>query len=89
MLTLEELAETFSLVDATELNVSRRSENETQKTYYSGKKKQFTFNTQMVADEYYYIHAISESDQRLRVSLAIRIAPTNTIQSPNSHLPIL
>jgi len=59
-LTLEELAQARILVDATEQRVSRPSDNDTRKNYYSGKKKQFTLKTQMASAEDHYIHAISE-----------------------------
>src|SRR3990172_5866573 len=49
------------LIDATEQRVSRPGENETRKAYYSGKKKQFTLKTQLVASEEHKIEAISEA----------------------------
>jgi hypothetical protein len=49
------------LIDATEQRVSRPSKNETRKEYYSGKKKQFTLKTQLVASEEHLIEAISEA----------------------------
>jgi len=49
------------LIDATEQRVSRPSDNETRKVYYSGKKKQFTLKTQLVASEEHWIEAISEA----------------------------
>jgi hypothetical protein len=48
------------LVDATEQRVSRPSENEARKECYSGKKKQFTIKTQIIADEDHIIKVISE-----------------------------
>lgn len=48
------------LVDATEQRVSRPSDNEVRKKCYSGKKKQFTIKTQVVADENHSLKAISE-----------------------------
>lgn len=60
-LTLEELAQARVLVDATEQRVSRPSDKDTRKRYYSGKRKQFTLKTQMTADVAHYIHAITES----------------------------
>jgi hypothetical protein len=47
------------LIDATEQRISRPGENETRKEYYSGKKKQFTLKTQLVANEEHLIEAIS------------------------------
>jgi len=47
------------LVDATEQRVSRPSDNETRKLYYSGKKKAFTLKTQLVTDGDHHIVAIS------------------------------
>lgn len=49
------------LIDATEQRVSRSGENEMRKAYYSGKKKQFTLKTQLVASEEHLIEAISEA----------------------------
>lgn len=49
------------LIDATEQRISRPGENETRKEYYSGKKKQFTLKTQLVASEEHRIEAISEA----------------------------
>jgi hypothetical protein len=60
-LTLEELADARILVDATEQRVSRPSDNDTRKRYYSGKKKMFALKTQMASGEDHYILAISES----------------------------
>ena len=60
-LTLEQLAAGRVLVDATEQRVSRPQDNETRKTYYSGKKKQFTLKTQFVTDSAHEIHAISQA----------------------------
>jgi hypothetical protein len=60
-LALEQLADQRALVDATEQRISRPSENETRKEYYSGKKKQFTLKTQFVTDGDHPIAAISES----------------------------
>ena len=60
-LTLEELAKARVLVDATEQRVSRPSDKDKRKRFYSGKKKQFTLKTQMTSDEDHHIHAISES----------------------------
>jgi len=60
-LTLAELAQARVLVDATEQRVSRPSDKDTRKRYYSGKRKQFTLKTQMTADIAHYIHAITES----------------------------
>ncbi len=60
-LTLEELANARVLVDATEQRVSRPSDSDTRKIYYSGKKKMFALKTQIASDEDHYIHAISES----------------------------
>ena len=61
LLKLDEEARRRLLVDATEQRVSRPGDNETRKEYYSGKKKQFTLKTQIVADEDHHIHVISES----------------------------
>ena len=58
---LEELADGRVLVDATEQRVSRATDNETRKKYYSGKKKQFTLKTQLVTDSDHHILAISEA----------------------------
>jgi hypothetical protein len=60
-LTLEQLTDGRALVDATEQRISRPSENETRKEYYSGKKKQFTLKTQFVTDGDHHIAAISEA----------------------------
>ncbi len=61
LLKLEDQVKKRLLVDATEQRVSRPSDNETRKQYYSGKKKQFTRKTQFLVDEDYDIKAISES----------------------------
>jgi len=58
---LAELAQGRALVDATEQRVSRAKDHEKRKAYYSGKKKQFTLKTQLVADGEHHIVAISES----------------------------
>ena len=55
----EQLTDGRALVDATEQRVSRPSENETRKKYYSGKKKAFTLKTQLVTDGDHHIAAIS------------------------------
>ena len=60
-LTLEQLAAGRVLVDATEQRVSRPQTSEKRKTYYSGKKKQFTLKTQFVTDSAHDIQAISEA----------------------------
>ena len=60
-LTPEQLADGRALVDATEQRISRPSDNETRKEYYSGKKKQFTLKTQFVTDGDHHIAAISEA----------------------------
>jgi hypothetical protein len=60
-LALEQLADGRVLVDATEQRVARPSQRADQKAYYSGKKKQFTLKTQIVADSAHYIHAMSEA----------------------------
>jgi len=57
--TPEQLSDGRALVDATEQRVSRPSDNETRKQYYSGKKKQFTLKTQFVTDGDHHIVAIS------------------------------
>jgi len=59
-LKLEEELMKRLLVDATEQRVSRPSAQEARKQCYSGKKKQFTIKTQIVADEDHSIQAISE-----------------------------
>lgn len=59
MLELEATAQRV-LVDATEQRVSRPSDNETRKEYYSGKKKQFDIKTQFATDDNHIILAISE-----------------------------
>jgi hypothetical protein len=61
LLTLEDLAQGRVLTDATEQRVSRPTDSETRKEYYSGKKKQFTIKTQFVVDGEHHIKAISES----------------------------
>lgn len=61
LLMLTEEASKRLLVDATEQRVSRPSDNEERKEYYSGKKKQFTLKTQIVTDDDHHIRAISES----------------------------
>lgn len=58
-LALEQLMDGRALVDATEQRVSRPSDNETRKQYYSGKKKAFTLKTQLVTDGDHHIAAIS------------------------------
>ncbi len=60
-LRLEHLSEGRALIDATEQRVARPTHVQDHKTYYSGKKKQFTLKTQLVADRKHYIHAISEA----------------------------
>jgi len=60
-LRLQELADVRVLVDATEQRVSRPTDNEQRKQYYSGKKKQFTLKTEIVTDGEHHIKAISES----------------------------
>jgi len=60
-LTLGELAQARVLVDATEQRVSRPSNKDTRKRFYSGKRKQFTHKTQLASDVAHYIHAITES----------------------------
>jgi len=60
-LSSEQLRDGHALVDATEQRVSRSSDNETRKLYYSGKKKAFTLKTQMVTDGDHHIVAISSS----------------------------
>lgn len=60
-LTLGQLTDGRALVDATEQRISRQSDNETRKEYYSGKKKQFTLKTQLVTDGDHHIAAISEA----------------------------
>ena len=60
LLKLSEEGKKRLLVDATEQRVSRPGDPETRKEYYSGKKKQFTLKTQLVANEEHYIQAISE-----------------------------
>lgn len=59
--TPEQLTDGRALVDATEQRVSRPSDNETRKQYYSGKKKAFTLKTQLVTDGNHHIVAISEA----------------------------
>jgi len=59
--TPEQLTDGRALVDATEQRISRPSDNETRKQYYSGKKKAFTLKTQLVTDGYHHIVAISEA----------------------------
>jgi hypothetical protein len=58
-LLFEQLTDGRALVDATEQRVSRPSNNETRKQYYSGKKKAFTVKTQLVTDGDHHIVAIS------------------------------
>jgi len=58
-ITPEQLTDGRALVDATEQRVSRPSDNETRKQYYSGKKKAFTLKTQLVTDGNHHIVAIS------------------------------
>ena len=58
-LSSEPLTDGRALVDATEQRVSRPSDNETRKQYYSGKKKAFTLKTQLVTDGDHHIVAIS------------------------------
>lgn len=60
LLQLEDEITKRLLVDATEQRVSRPSDSEARKQCYSGKKKQFTIKTQIVADEDYAIKVISE-----------------------------
>jgi len=60
-ITPEQLTDGRALVDATEQRVSRPSDNETRKQYYSGKKKAFTLKTQLVTDGNHHIVAISEA----------------------------
>lgn len=60
-LSSEQLMDGRALVDATEQRVSRSSDNEIRKLYYSGKKKAFTLKTQIVADGDHHIVAISTS----------------------------
>jgi len=60
LLKLTEEATKRLLVDATEQRISRPSDHEIRKAYYSGKKKQFTIKTQLVADEDHHIQAISQ-----------------------------
>jgi hypothetical protein len=60
-LALENLANGRVLADATEQRVSRPSDNETRKRYYSGKKKQFTIKTQLMTDDEHHIQALSHS----------------------------
>lgn len=59
--TPEQLTDGRALVDATEQRVSRPSDNETRKQYYSGKKKAFTLKTQLVTDGNHHVVAISEA----------------------------
>lgn len=47
------------LIDATERRVSRPGDDATQRRYYSGKKRQHTLKTQIVADGDHHIRAIS------------------------------
>lgn len=58
-LASDQLRDGRALVDATEQRVSRSSDNETRKLYYSGKKKAFTLKTQIVTDGDHHIVAIS------------------------------
>lgn len=60
-LSLEQLVDGRVLIDATEQRVSRASNSETRKAYYSGKKKQFTLKTQFAVGRDYEIHAISQA----------------------------
>lgn len=58
-LSIDQLNDGRALVDATEQRVSRPSNNETRKEFYSGKKKAFTLKTQLVTDADHHIAAIS------------------------------
>ena len=60
-LRLEQLAEQRVLVDATEQRVSRPTDSDRRKEYYSGKKKQFTLKTQIATDGEHHIWAISQA----------------------------
>lgn len=60
-LTLEQLVDQRVLVDATEQRVSRPTDSDRRKAYYSGKKKQFTLKTQLVTDGEHHICAISQA----------------------------
>ncbi len=60
-LSLHQVAEGRVLIDATEQRVARPSQREAEKAYYSGKKKQCTLKTQLVADGTHYIHAVSRA----------------------------
>jgi hypothetical protein len=60
-LELEQLADGCALVDATEQRISRPGDQEHQREYYSGKKKQHTFKTQRVTDGEHPIRATSEA----------------------------
>jgi len=57
--TLEAWVEGHALVDATEQTVERPQNSEARRKYYSGKHKQFTLKTQIVADGEHHIKAIS------------------------------
>lgn len=58
-LRLDELADGRVLVDATEQRVYRSQDNQTQQSYYSGKKHAHTLKTQIVTDGEHHIKAIS------------------------------
>lgn len=60
-LELEQMISKQVLVDATEQRVSRPSDSEKQRDYYSGKKKQHTLKTELVSDTEHRILAISEA----------------------------
>jgi hypothetical protein len=60
-LELEQLADGCALVDATKQRISRPGDQEHQREYYSGKKKQHTLKTQRVTDGEHPIRAISEA----------------------------
>lgn len=60
-LNMTALVNGHALADATEQRVSRSSDKETRKKYYSGKKKQFTLKTQFLTDDDPHIQAISAS----------------------------
>jgi hypothetical protein len=61
LLKLEDELTKRLLVDATEQRVCRPSDNERRKECYSGKKKQFTIKTQLVANADHILKAISQS----------------------------
>ena len=59
LLELTEFRDGRVIIDATEQQIYRSEVNELRKAAYSGKKKQFTFKTQLVTDGAHHIVAIS------------------------------